>query len=224
MTTTLAGDPRPKHDVGVIGIDRGQLPALDAGPIDFSGWFPGEPSRPVEIEIGSGKGTFLVRRAREQPGVNFIGIEYAREFWRYAADRCRRHNLLNVRLVHAEAESFIRCLVPRGFLQRVHIYFPDPWPKRRHHKRRLIQEAFLRMLHEKLQTGRMIRIATDHGEYFEWIVAHAQRVAELFDPIPFVDDEALDDGRSGGELVGSNFERKYRLEGRRFFTLALRKR
>src|SRR5438034_4345611 len=101
-------------------------------------------SNPVELEIGIGKGTFITEQAKAHPEMNFLGIEWARWFWRYASDRLRRNKCLNARTVRAEAGYFLREFVPDGSLAVLHIYFPDPWPKKRHHKRRLIQEPFVK--------------------------------------------------------------------------------
>lgn len=207
-------------DAGHFGITPDQLPPFDDGPIDLQNWFP--PDRracPLELEIGSGKGTFLCQAARLTPQANYVGVEYARAFWRYAADRCRRNSLENVRVVNAEASGFVRHYVRDLSLRQAHIYFPDPWPKTRHHKRRLIQESFLRLLHSKLEPNGSIRIATDHAEYFQWITDHAQRVAALFEPLPFQGAGCTDQG----ELVGTNFERKYLREGRTIHAVILRK-
>jgi len=219
MGTSLSH--RAALDVGHIGLVLDQLPPYDDGPIDLKGWFPGsDQSHPLELEIGSGKGTFLVQQASVVPQVNYIGVEYSKSYWRHGADRCRRRGLENVRLVHAEAGTFVRYYVPEGCLRQVHIYFPDPWPKKRHHKRRLIQESFLRMIHPKLTPDGQINIATDHGEYFQWMIEHVQRVDSLFERRPFQSPDSAGDG----EQVGTNFERKYKLQGRSFHAMVLRKR
>lgn len=208
-----------KLDVGSIGVEQSALPALDAGPVDLRHWFgPEGLYRPIELEIGVGKGTFLLEEAKTRPEVNFVGVEYAKAFWRFAADRMRRHGVQNVRLVHVEAGLFLRNFVPAGSLRQVHIYFPDPWPKKRHHKRRLIQESFLRELHGKLEAGGMVRLATDHEEYFHWMEDEAAKVADLFTRGDF----ERPTGAADGELVGTNFERKYRQEGRRFYGMVLK--
>ena len=207
-------------DVGRIGIDQSQLPPFDQEPLDLGRWFTDTADHPLELEIGSGKGTFLVRQAGQTPGVNYVGLEYARAFWRYAADRCRRRGLNNVRLVCIEAELFVRRYMPDACCRQVHLYFPDPWPKKRHHKRRLIQAPFLRQLHRVLQRCGCVRLTTDHQGYFQWITDHADQVADLFEQRPFESPVAADEG----ELAGTNFERKYRREGRPFFALILQKR
>jgi tRNA (guanine-N7-)-methyltransferase len=224
-------------DVGHIGLLQEQLPPVPvhgAPPayLDLKGWFGSEGAkRPLELEIGSGKGTFLLNQAKLTPEVNYIGLEWARQFWMYAADRCRRHALENVRVVRAEAAGFVRSYVADASLRQVHIYFPDPWPKTRHNKRRLIQAGFLRELWRVLEppevinpanpqaAGGVIRLATDHADYFDWMVEEAGKVADLFERLPFESPASAGEG----ELVGSNFERKYRREGRPFNAMVLRK-
>jgi len=203
------------------------LPALDHGPIDLRTFFgfphlTGAPEgkRPLELEIGSGKGTFLVQQARLQPDTDFLGIEYAGAFWRHAADRCRRHGLENVRLLHADATVFVRNYVADASLYRVHLYFPDPWPKKRHHKRRSFQAPFLRELHRVLEPGGELHVATDHLDYFAWMEEHAAEVVDLFERKPFIPPSSAGEG----ELVGTNFERKYRVEGRTFNAMVLQRR
>ncbi len=208
-------------DPGVIGIDQAELPPWQNGAIDLRGWFGAERSQlPLELEIGSGKGTFLVQQATQTPGTNYIGVEFARQFWLYAADRCRRHALNNVRLVHTEAVFFVRNYVPDGVLHQVHIYFPDPWPKTRHNKRRLVQASFLELLHRTLEPHALVRIVTDHDDYFAWMQDHAAQVQTLYERLAFESPESA----GQGELVGTNFERKYRREGRPFHGMILRKR
>jgi tRNA (guanine-N7-)-methyltransferase len=207
-------------EVGHIGVSAEELPPIDAGPIDLKAWFgPHAIQQPLELEIGSGKGTFLVQQATLNPHVSYIGIEYARAFWRFAADRCRRHQLDNARFVHTEAAMFLRCYAPDAAFRQVHIYFPDPWPKKRHHKRRLIQEDFLTLLHRKLEPAGFIRLATDHADYFQWMTEHVERVPTLYERLPFEAGETA----AEGELIGTNFERKYRKEGREFFAMILRR-
>ena len=192
----------------------------DAGASPATQQSGGRGTRPLDLEIGSGKGTFLVQQARLEPGVDFLGIEWAKAYWRHAADRARRHGLPNVRLLWADATVFVRNYVADGALRRVHVYFPDPWPKARHHKRRTVQAPFLRHLHRTLRDGGEVRLATDHADYFAWMQDHAAQAADLFERRPFEPP-----GSAGeGELVGTNFERKYRDQGRSFHAMVLAKR
>ena len=205
------------------------LPPHADGPIDLRRVFfgHGDPGRPVELEVGSGKGTFLVDYAAAHPELDLLGVEYARAFYRYAADRARRHALPNGRLLYADAASFLRLYVPSASLRQVHVYFPDPWPKKKHHKRRFVCEANLRELHRVLR-GRetddaeagKVRLATDHADYFAWMEEAAAACDDAFERLAF---ERPGSGEAD-EWVGTNFERKYRREGRPFHGMILRKR
>ncbi|HZZ44824.1 MAG TPA: tRNA (guanosine(46)-N7)-methyltransferase TrmB [Tepidisphaeraceae bacterium] len=192
-----------------VGLDVETL----ARPIDWEQMYGND--HPVELEIGMGKGTFLTEQARARPEVNFFGIEWARWFWKYASDRMRRHNCLNARTVRAEASFFLTEFVPTGSLSVLHIYFPDPWPKARHHKRRLIQPKFMPVVERVLKSGGRLQIVTDHQGYFEENMEPTVKGSNL---------QVVDYNRPGsaadGEFVGTNFERKYRREGRPFYAIA----
>ena len=99
-------------------------------------------TNPVEIEVGFGKGLFLVTAGQERPEVNFFGIEIIRKYQLFTANRLAKRELHNVRLACADARLFLRDYVPAGSVQAVHVYFPDPWWKKRHHKRRLFTAEF----------------------------------------------------------------------------------
>ena len=189
----------------------------EAGMLSWAGVFGND--HPVELEIGSGKGTFLLAVSEARPGTNFVGIEWAREYAMFAADRMRRRGRDNVRVVLGEASWWIRCHVPDGSLGAIHIYFPDPWPKTRHHKRRLIQVPFIKEAHRVLAAGGKLRLVTDHAEYFAHMRAMLAAQSDLtvveFDsPVPLKADAPA------GSIVGTNFERKYIAEGRSFHATA----
>lgn len=211
-------------DTTGYGIAASELPPFDpehreASRVDPRAWFP-DARRPLEIEIGSGKGTFLVQQALRAPSTNYLGIEWAGEFYRYAADRLRRHECPNARLLHADATEFIRYRCPDGVARVVHVYFSDPWPKKRHHKRRVVQDRTLEDLHRVLVPDGELRLVTDHPELWAWYEAHAQRAADRFVREGF----AAADSANSGELVGTNYERKFAREGRPFRAMTLRRR
>lgn len=191
------------------GLDVEQLPK----PLNWAELFGND--HPVELEIGSGKGTFLTEQAKARPEINFFGIEWARWFWRYASDRLRRNHCTNARAVRAEAGFFLTEFVPENSLSVLHIYFPDPWPKARHHKRRLLQAKFMPLAERVLKPGGRLQVVTDHQGYFEENIEPAVRGSKL---------QVVDYNRPGsaadGEFVGTNFERKYRREGRPFYAVA----
>ncbi len=181
--------------------------------LDFAEIFGND--RPTEIEIGCGKGTFMLARAAARPEINMIGIEYARAYAAYCADRFRRAGLENVRMLACDADMVFAHCVPDSSLTRVHIYFPDPWPKRRHNRRRLIQRKFLDHVRRALVGGGQLIVVTDHFDYFR----HIRRV--LAGAPGFVRIAMPRMTSKAGELVGTNFERKYIAQGRPFYSTAL---
>jgi len=186
------------------------------GKIDFVRIF-GRPC-PVHIEIGIGKAAFLLNEARAHLEVNFLGIEWASRYYRYAVDRIGRWGLTNVRIIRTDAAAFLANSIPDNSVECFHIYFPDPWPKRRHHKRRFLCPANLEHLLRALKTGGQLKIATDHIDYFQQIrelIAAEKRLEEI-EFLPAA-------GADQGEWLGTNFERKYRKENRPIYTLAVRK-
>lgn len=230
---------------GVIGVSSDELPPLpdavltdpEAGRLDPRAWFA-HPDRPFELEIGSGKGTFILEEAKARPDTNFLGIEWAGEFYAYAADRVRRAGLTNVRMLHGDAVEFLRWRCPAGLIRVIHLYFSDPWPKKKHHKNRVVQDRFLSECFRVLGPGGELRIVTDHKDYWAWMEEHFVRwcvgegqgggptgangpgVPPCFERDGFEPPESAGEG----ELVGTNFERKYTQEGRRFHAAVLRKR
>ena len=139
-----------------IGLEVRNLPK----PVSGKGLFGNE--HPVEMEIGAGKGAFLVEEAKNRPAVNFIGIERARRYWGLASDRVRCHGCSNVRLILVDAGYFLDEFVPDDFLNAIYVHFPDPWPKKRHQKRRLIQPRFLQVVERVLTREGRFQVVTDH--------------------------------------------------------------
>ncbi len=182
-----------------------------------------EKDAPVEIEVGSGKGTFLLNQARLHGDINYLGIEWANKYYKLSVDRMRRWGMRNVRVLRTDARDFIGRYVPDESVQAFHIYFPDPWPKARHNKRRFFQRENILQVHRILKAGGQLRTATDHAEYYEAmreVMFGDGVVTPLFEEIEF---HALD-AANEGEWVGSNFERKYIEEGRTINTLAFAKK
>jgi tRNA (guanine-N7-)-methyltransferase len=174
---------------------------------------------PVELEIGTGKAGFLLRRARTYPNRNFLGIEWANKFYRSAVDRMQRWHMENVRLLRIDARHFIREVCPRNSLTALHVYHPDPWPKKRHHKRRLFEPVFVAAAVQCLVPGGRLAVQTDHAEYFEVIRTLLRAHADLVE-VPF------DDADFGvvAARVETNFEIKYLRAGREIYQLAMQRR
>ena len=196
-----------------VSVEPGELD----GRIDFERIFGR--TGPVHIEVGCGKGTFLVNQGQAEVGVNFLGIEWANKYYRYAVDRIGRRGLPNVRVIRTDAAVFIAENIEDESADCFHIYFPDPWPKKRHHKRRFLNIAKTEQLIRCLKPAGTIRIATDHAGYFEQIEDVLGGFEEQLGQIDF---ETTADAQKG-EWVGTNFERKYLKENRDIYTMAAEK-
>lgn len=127
-------------------------------------------SRPLEIEVGCGKGQFLTARAAANPDCEFLGIERMLERVRLFAGKCRRGKIANAHVLRLEALYTFHYLLPAHRARRVYVFFPDPWPKRKHHSHRLFGPLFLNALWKRLETGGKLEFATDHEEYFNVVV------------------------------------------------------
>jgi tRNA (guanine-N7-)-methyltransferase len=199
---------RPSIDVSPYLIDPGQ-PYANL-PIAWAGLFGNENS--VELEIGSGKGLFLANAATANPDHNFLGIELSRKYARLAALRLARRELPNAKVWQGDAGLVLARLVAAASVCAVHVYFPDPWWKKRHKKRRVFNAELVANVARALRPGGALRVASDVEEYFEVIRRliqasghfREQPVAEVKHP-----EHTLD--------YLTNFERKYRLEGRTIY-------
>jgi tRNA (guanine-N7-)-methyltransferase len=126
---------------------------------------------PLEVELGAGDGSFLIAYAQAHPETNFVGVERLLGRLRKIDRKARRTSLNNICLLRMEASYFVQYLVPRESVHSFHIYFPDPWPKRRHWKNRLITEAFTKILRAALVPSGTVYLRTDNGDYFEQMLA-----------------------------------------------------
>ena len=126
-------------------------------------------SRPLEIEVGCGKGQFLTRRAAENPDCDFLGIERMLERVRLFDGKCRRGGINNAKVLRLEALYTFHYLLPAHHARKVYVFFPDPWPKKKHHSPRLFGPLFLNALWKRLEIGGRLEFATDHREYFETV-------------------------------------------------------
>jgi tRNA (guanine-N7-)-methyltransferase len=167
---------------------------------------------PIEIEIGFAKGLFLLTASAAQPETNFLGIEIARKYQLYTATRLAKRARHNVRLVCGDARPLLHAAVPAGSVQAIHVYFPDPWWKKRHLKRRLFTAEFAAACEHVLRPGGHLHVVTDVADYHQLVrdlVAAATQLVEL---------PAADPGTPAHDLdYLTNFERKFRKEGRAIF-------
>jgi tRNA (guanine-N7-)-methyltransferase len=192
-----------------VSVARGDLGLAElAAPLPLDDLVPppaGLPGAPWEVEIGFGKGRYLLRRCQESPDRRFLGIELVGEYQRLFVDRARRRNVSNWAALRGEAQYLAAAVLPAGFADVLHVYFPDPWPKSRHHKRRLFDPESVDLVLGLLRPGGRLNFATDFLEYGELVVELLQgypglRIARRERP--------WDDG------ARTNYEAKYEVEGR----------
>ena len=175
--------------------------------VDPMAWFdsPG----PFELEIGCGKGGFLLSRARAHPEIRLLGIEWANKYFRFCADRMARWGLTNVRVMRTDAKYFVMQHLPPASVSVLHLHHPDPWPKKRHHKRRLVQDDFAEAAIRALTPSGRWLIQSDHEDYFTQIRDLLGRRPELKE-VPW-EDAAVE---TDPDWRGTNFEVKYVRDGR----------
>jgi tRNA (guanine-N7-)-methyltransferase len=172
-------------------------------PLPLASLVPGDGD--WEVEIGFGKGRYLLRRCAEEPGRRFLGVELATEYYKMMVERARRRGLKNWVALRGEALFLLSAVLPTGFAAAVHVYFPDPWPKSRHHKRRLFEPETVDLVLGLLRPGGSLFFATDFLEYGEL-------VAEILESYPGLRIERRD--RPWDEGPRTNYEAKYLIERR----------
>jgi tRNA (guanine-N7-)-methyltransferase len=165
-------------------------------------------ANPVEIEVGMGKGLFLLTSATGRPDTNFFGIEIVRKYQLYATTRFALRKLPNVKTVCADAGWVFRQFVPGGSVQAVHVYFPDPWWKSRHKKRRVFTPGFAASAARIIREGGRLLIATDVEEYFGVMMG-------IVRAMPAFREVQAEKSTAPLEEAGyqTNFERKARQKG-----------
>jgi tRNA (guanine-N7-)-methyltransferase len=133
--------------------------------IDLEELFP--TNQPLEVELGSGDGSFLVQYASENPLCNFIGVERLLGRIRKLDRKGRKAGLTNLRGLRIESTYFLQYLLPHHSARALHVYFPDPWPKRKHRRHRLINEQFVLLARQALKPGGKVYLRTDDRDYFD---------------------------------------------------------
>jgi tRNA (guanine-N7-)-methyltransferase len=165
---------------------------------------------PRVLEIGFGNGETLAQQASENPDLDFIGIEVHEPGVGHCLLKARDAGVSNLRLIKHDAIEVLERQIPPLSLQRINIYFPDPWPKKRHHKRRLLQPSFLVLLHDRLETGGTLHVATDWANY-------AEHIDEVFASVDLFDcDERREhDGDRPLDRPSTKFEKRGLKKGHR---------
>jgi tRNA (guanine-N7-)-methyltransferase len=155
---------------------------VEPGPglLDFAAVF-GRPA-PVVLEIGFGNGESLAAMAKAHPEYHYLGIEMHRPGIGHLLLRLQENSLDNVRVIRADAQEVLARNVPDGSLHGVQLFFPDPWPKKRHHKRRIVQTAWAELVRRKLEIGGFLHLATDWENYAEHMLETLGRIAGFSNP------------------------------------------
>ncbi|MGL4420852.1 MAG: tRNA (guanosine(46)-N7)-methyltransferase TrmB [Gemmataceae bacterium] len=176
-------------------------------PIDWALLFGN--TNPVEIEVGFGKGLYLVTTGEANPNRNFFGIEIIRKYQLYAATRVANRDLKNVITTCADARQVFRHYIVPGSVNDVHVYYPDPWWKSRHEKRKLMNEDFAQLIVQVLRPGGQFHFVTDVADYYAMVT---EMLAEL--PMYLRQPDPVRHDPTHDMDYLTNFERKFRREGR----------
>ncbi len=175
-------------------------------------------NNPIEIEIGCGKGKFLIARAMENPEIDFLGVDVVWKWMKYGVARSEKRSLANIKFLKSDARELVRYGIPDDSVAVFHMYFPDPWPKKRHAKRRLVTGEFLKLLHSRLERGGRIELSTDHSEYF-----CQMRRAVVQSGIEWSAVGETENTRLFEATFKTNYEIKYESAGRNLHYMELQK-
>jgi tRNA (guanine-N7-)-methyltransferase len=172
------------------------------------------PDRPLEIDLGCGDGTFLREMAGAFPERDFLGVERLLGRVKKVCRRITRSGLENARVLRLESRYSIEWLLPEASVSRLHLLCPDPWPKARHHRRRLVQVDFLKAIQRVLQPGGEFLFMTDHEEYFEWGCEQVDAFAQF---------ERLEWSENSFFYPKTDFQMQWEAEGKSMHRLRCRK-
>jgi tRNA (guanine-N7-)-methyltransferase len=196
-------DPASPEQLEVVPVDIFK-------PFSFVAIF--QNARPVEVDLGSGSGRFLIEAATQYPERNFLGVERLLGRVRKTLRSAGRLGLTNVRVLRLEIDYTVRYLLSPESVFRLHLSFPDPWPKRRHHGRRLIDQEFLAASATALVSGGELWIKTDHADYFDCISKAVDGRQDLFASVRWSEEYPITD-----------FEETYRAQSLPIYRLRLQK-
>lgn len=170
--------------------------------------------RPLEVDLGCGDGSFLLAMARQFPERDFLGVERLLGRVRKVCKRLTKERLENVRVLRLESRYTVEWLLPEASVSRLHLLCPDPWPKLRHHRRRVMQVEFLEAVLRALEPGGEFLFMTDHEEYFEWAAEKVAAWGKL---------ERLEWTEKTFFYPKTDFQMQWEAEGKSMFRLRLRK-
>lgn len=173
----------------------------------------------LNLEIGSGRGDFLIEKSRKEPNVNFLGIEMKEKRIKTIIKKLDKNQNPNVRILQMFLNEKNMGIFPHCSFKKIYIKHPDPWPKRRHHKRRLIQKGVVDRLNHILQLNGKIEISTDHADYAKWIVRIFNKRNDFY---PLFQDGYQRQEPEGN--IRTYFERKKRKKGLKPYFMCYQKR
>ncbi len=205
--------PDPELDLANHYLELEQVPK----PLTAASLFARE--APLEIEMGSGKGLFLASSAAGHPERLYVGIEIAHKYSRHAASRLAKRELTNAKMVHGDGIKLFKEHVPDASLAAVHVYFPDPWWKARHRKRRVVRPEFVREVERALLPGGELHFWTDVEEYYHAGLESIREATTLIGPLPVEEKIAEHDLD-----YRTHFERRMRLHGEAVYRSLFRKK
>ena len=210
---------QPLHFSSVIEL----IPETYVAPLDLLTIF-GRVA-PLHVDLGCGDGSFLCELAQRYPDQNFLGTE--RLVGRVAKSCQKSADLENVRVLNVESSYAVRYLLPAGSVETFYLLFPDPWPKRRHHRRRIVNTDFLDSIHRALENGGVLQIATDQFDYFRQIErlarASSLQVSEKLDGLKPSSLRRETSSDQNGNFPLTKFERRFTTLAAPIYRLVLRK-
>jgi len=165
---------------------------------------------PMEVDLGCGDGTFLLEMAEQYPERNFLGVERLLGRVRKVCKKAERRGLTNVKVLRLESKYVVEWLLAPNSVSRLHLLCPDPWPKARHHRRRLVQHDFLEALVRVLKPGSEFCFKTDHPGYYEW-AEEELRIYPKFEQLPWAEDEFF--------YPKTDFQKQWEAEGKEIFRI-----
>jgi tRNA (guanine-N7-)-methyltransferase len=196
----------------------GHLKTIDQLPVPWSPIALFGRSAPLEVEVGSGKGLFLRSAAAARPQIDFLGIEIVRKYAEFTAAALAKLGATNAKIIAGDALRIFREWIPDNSLSAVHVYFPDPWWKKRHRKRRVLCPEFLRDIERTLWPGGSLHFWTDVEEYYASTLELMPEYTSLEGPLPVPETPAEHD-----MAYRTHFERRVRQAGEAVFRSEFRK-
>ena len=181
----------------------GEAVSADPAPADLDGFFGR--SAPLEFEIGTGRARFLLAEAARRPNRNFLGAEVEHDYARIAQARADALGLTNLRVVCLDGKKFVLQRLAPSTVDAIHVYFTDPWPKKRHRKRRVVDAAFASAAARALRPGCSLKAASDHADYYA-------EIALVLGAEPLL--RTLTPEEQGEWSTGTSYEAKFLAQGR----------